>query len=215
MPVCKAIAQTEGVYFITFTCTDWLPLFKICNAYEAVYKWFDNLKAQGHYIVGYVIMPSHVHTIIAFSNTGKNLNTTVSNGKRFIAYELVKRLKEKNRTLILNELNSDLNNTEKKESKIHGVFETSFDWKECRTEKFYSTKVELHSLESCKANKFAELPEQYIDSSAKFYITDKQGVYPVTSFMELSDIDLIKDRETNVLGTHKARSKRHCGERKL
>jgi hypothetical protein len=33
-------------------------------------------------------------------------------------------------------LNNNLNNTEKKEGKIHGVFETSFDWKECRTEKF-------------------------------------------------------------------------------
>jgi len=86
-------------------------------------------------------MPSHVHAIIAFSNTGKSINTTVSNGKRFIAYDLVKRLKEKNSNLILNELNNELNNTEKKEGKIHSVFETSFDWKECRTEKFIQQKL--------------------------------------------------------------------------
>jgi hypothetical protein len=36
-----------------------------------------------------------------------------------------------NRSLILNELNNDLNNTEKREGKIHGVFQTSFDWKAC------------------------------------------------------------------------------------
>jgi len=192
MPVRKSITETEGVYFITFTCTNWLPLFKICNAYHAVYKWFDHLIEQGHYIIGYVIMPSHVHAIIAFTNTGKSINTIVSNGKRFIAYDLVKRLKEMNSNLILNELNNDLNNTEKKEGKIHGVFETSFDWKECRTEKFIQQKLNYIHWNPCKGNKLVELPEQYIHSSAKFYITGEQGIYAVTSFIELRDIDLTK-----------------------
>ena len=192
MPVRKSITETEGVYFITFTCTNWLPLFKICNAYHAVYKWFDHLIEQGHYIIGYVIMPSHVHAIIAFTNTGTSINTIVSNGKRFIAYDLVKRLKEMNSNLILNELNNDLNNTEKKEGKIHGVFETSFDWKECRTEKFIQQKLNYIHWNPCKGNKLVELPEQYIHSSAKFYITGEQGIYAVTSFMELRDIDLTK-----------------------
>lgn len=75
----------------------------------------------------YVIMPSHVHTIIAFSNTGKSINTIVSNGKRFIVYDLVKRLQQQNSHLILSELSSSLNNTERKEGKLHNVFETSFD----------------------------------------------------------------------------------------
>ena len=192
MPVRKSITETEGVYFITFTCTNWLPLFKICNAYHAVYKWFDHLIEQGHYIIGYVIMPSHVHAIIAFTNTGKSINIIVSNEKRFIAYDLVKRLKEMNSNLILNELNNDLNNTEKKEGKIPGVFETSFDWKECRTEKFIQQKLNYIHWNPCKGNKLVELPEQYIHSSAKFYITGEQGIYAVTSFMELRDIDLTK-----------------------
>ena len=192
MPVRKAITETEGVYFITFTCTNWLPLFKICNAYNAVYTWFNNLKQNGHYIIGYVIMPGHVHAIIAFYNTGKSINTTVSNGKRFIAYDLVKQLKENNSTLILSELNNDLNNTEKKEGKIYGVFETSFDWKECRTQKFIQQKLNYIHWNPCKGNKIVELPEQYIHSSAKFYVDGVQGICPVTSFMELRDIDLTK-----------------------
>ena len=93
-------------------------------------------------------MPSHVHAIIAFSNTGKTINSIVSNGKRFLAYDLVKRLQAKSNTLILNELNIRLNNTERKEGKLHAVFETSFDWKECRTEKFISAKAGLYALES-------------------------------------------------------------------
>ena len=142
MPVRKAIAEKDGVYFTTFTCNNWLPLFKLCNAYDAVYTWFNHLKQQGHYIIGYVIMPSHIHAIIAFSNTGKIINSIISNGKRFIAYDLVKKLTEQHQHLILQELSNSLNNTERKEGKLHNVFETSFDWKECRTEKFIQQKLD-------------------------------------------------------------------------
>ena len=190
MPVRKAIAEKDGVYFITFTCTNWLPLFKICNAYDVVYNWFNNLQTQSHYIIGYVIMSSHVHAIIAFSNTGKSINTIISNGKRFIAYDLIKRLQQQNSSLILSELSSSLNNTEKKEGKLHSVFETSFDWKECRTEKFIQQKLDYIHFNPCKGNKLVELPEQYEHSSGKYYYTGEQGIYPVTSFMELRDIDL-------------------------
>jgi len=53
-----------------------------------VYNWFDHLKGKGHFISGYVIMPNHIHTLIAFRNTGQAINTIVGNGKRFIAYEI-------------------------------------------------------------------------------------------------------------------------------
>jgi len=194
MPVRKAIAEKDGVYFITFTCNSWLPLFKICNAYDTVYTWFNHLKQQAHYIVGYIIMPSHVHAIIAFSNKDKTINSIVSNGKRFIAYDLIKRLQEQNSKLILNELSASLNNTERKEGKLHNVFETSFDWKECRTEKFIQQKLDYIHYNPCKGKQLVELPEQYQYSSAKFYLTGEHGIYPVTNFMELRDIDLTRLR---------------------
>lgn len=193
MPVRKAIPKKDGVYFITFTCVNWLPLFKICNAYDAMYNWFNHLKQNHHYIIGYVIMPSHVHAIIAFSNTGKSINTIVSNGKRFIAYDLINRLQQQNSHLILGELSSSLNSTEIKEGKLHNVFETSFDWKECRTEKFIQQKLDYIHMNPCKVG-LIELPEQYEHSSAKYYFTSEKGIYPVTNFMELRDIDLTASR---------------------
>ena len=68
----------------------------MCNAYLLVYKWFDVLKAQGHYIFGYVVMPHHAHAVIAF-NAAKSTNTIIGNGKRFMAYELVTLLQQQNR----------------------------------------------------------------------------------------------------------------------
>jgi REP element-mobilizing transposase RayT len=84
MSVRKQIQESNGIYFITFTCARWLHLFDICQSYGVVYNWFDYLKSQGHYIVGYVIMPNHVHVIIGFANTGISINKAVGNGKRFL-----------------------------------------------------------------------------------------------------------------------------------
>lgn len=56
-------------------------LFDITNSYDLVYKWFDYLKDNGHYVIGYVIMPNHLHAVIGFRNTGKSINTIVGNAK--------------------------------------------------------------------------------------------------------------------------------------
>ena len=92
MALRTAIEQTEGLYFITFTCCHWLPLFEITNGYDTVYKWFDYLKSKNHYIKAYVIMPNHLHILMDFSDSLKSINSIVSNGKRFMAYELIRRL---------------------------------------------------------------------------------------------------------------------------
>ena len=117
MSVRKQISEVNCVYFITFTCARWLSLFDITNGYDAVYKWFDYLKEKGHYIVGYVIMPNHLHALIAFSKTDQSINTIIGNGKRFMAYELVKRLKEMNKEDILDQLSGWVNKTDRLRNK--------------------------------------------------------------------------------------------------
>jgi REP element-mobilizing transposase RayT len=84
------IHETDGIFFITITCYKWIPLIQITNTYNAVYKWFNYLKEKGHYIAGYVIMPNHIHALLAFSKTDKNINKIIGNGKRFLAYEIIK-----------------------------------------------------------------------------------------------------------------------------
>ena len=191
MPVRKTIPEKDGVYFITFTCAYWLKLFAITNGYSVIYTWFDVLRQNGHYIIGYTIMPNHVHAIIAFHNTGKTINSIVGNGKRFMAYDLTARLEKQQCSGILQQMEKWVNNTQKSDNKKHEVFEPSFDWKECRTERFIIQKLNYIHNNPCVA-RLCVLPEAYKHSSARFYITGEQGIYPVTSFMELRDIDLTK-----------------------
>jgi REP element-mobilizing transposase RayT len=73
------------MYFCTFTCYNWLHLFDITNAYDLVYKWFDELKKNNHEVIAYVMMPNHFHAILYFPQTGYDLNKIIGNGKRLIA----------------------------------------------------------------------------------------------------------------------------------
>jgi REP element-mobilizing transposase RayT len=189
MSVRRKIEESDGVFFITFTCARWLPLFAMTTGYDAVYKWFDYLKQNGHYIVGYVVMPSHVHALIAFSRTKTSINTIIGNGKRFMAYELVKLLNQQQRNDILEQLSAWVNETQKLQNKKHEVFEPSSDKKECYSLRFMEQKVNYIHYNPCKEG-LAKLPEDYAHSSAKYYFTGKQGVYPVITYMELQDIDL-------------------------
>jgi REP element-mobilizing transposase RayT len=101
------IENKDRLYFLTFTCAKWINLFEITQSYDLVYNWFDILVKNGNKIYAYVIMPNHVHVIIAFKNTeNKSIDTIVGNGKRFMAYEIVKRLKEKGETILLQDLSN-------------------------------------------------------------------------------------------------------------
>lgn len=51
MPVKRAITEKDGIYFITFTCCEWIPLIALTKSYDVVYKWFDHLKKSNHYFL--------------------------------------------------------------------------------------------------------------------------------------------------------------------
>ena len=196
MPVKQTIPYNSGTFFITFTCNKWLPLISKTNGYDIVYNWFDYLKGKGHYINGYVIMPNHVHAVISFINTGQSINTIVGNGKRFMAYELIKRLKHNNETEILGLLSSNIETKRKENNKQHNVWELSFDWKECMTSAFTCQKLDYIHLNPCIGKwHLADAPVDYLHSSAKYYLTGEQGLYTVTNFMEMNDVDFKDDEQ--------------------
>ncbi|MDB5247461.1 MAG: hypothetical protein JWQ40_1855, partial [Segetibacter sp.] len=69
---------------------------------------------------------NHVHCILFFPNEDYDLNKTVGNGKRFMAYELIKRLQEKGLTKILLQLKEGLTERDVARNQKHKVFEALF-----------------------------------------------------------------------------------------
>jgi REP element-mobilizing transposase RayT len=209
MPVKQNIPFSEGIFSITFTCSNWLPLLGKVNGYNIVYKWFDYLKSKGHYIIGFVIMPNHVHAVIGFRRTFQSINAIIGNGKRFMAYEIITRLEEHKETDLLNQLSSSVETARKEKMKLHNVWELSFDWKKCETTDFVIQKLDYFHINPCKGKwNLCESPVDYVHSSAKFYITGEQGVYEITGYTEVLNIDLTVMREDSTLNDATSRPPR-------
>jgi REP element-mobilizing transposase RayT len=115
MPVRFQHDQNQNsFYFITFTCYKWLQLFDTASADDTVYKWFDHLYKSNIYVTGYVIMPNHIHVLLYFPNMPKPLTTVVGNAKRFMAYEIIKRLEERKENNLLDLLHGGVKKREAK-----------------------------------------------------------------------------------------------------
>jgi REP element-mobilizing transposase RayT len=186
MPVRKDIPYNEGMFFITFTCYKWLHLFEETKSYDLVYGWFDYLEKQNHRMAGYVIMPNHIHALIDFSATTKKINTIIGNGKRFMAYEIIKRLESSGRADMLSLLEKAVTTRSKDRGKLHEVWEESFDWKICETAEFaYQKLLYIHNNPCNGKWNLAEDITKYEHSSARYYITGKHAGFIVT------DIDTI------------------------
>jgi len=168
MSVKQEITQTDGIYFITMTSYNWLHLFEISSSYSAVYDWFKYLKHKRHPITGYVIMPNHLHELIGFSNSGKNINRIIGDGKRFMSYDIVNKLKKQKNEIVLDQLSKAVNRSDKKRGKLHEVFEPSFDIKECFSKKFIIQKLNyIHNNPCCGKWNLADCPENYLMQKSK------------------------------------------------
>jgi REP element-mobilizing transposase RayT len=147
-----------------------MHLFGLTNSYDLVYSWFDILKKDKIEVVGYVIMPNHVHCILYFPEAGFNLNKILSNGKRFMAYEIVNRLEVANDNKTLKILQDALTEREKKKKQLHKVFKDSFDAKAIFSDKFLIQKLNyIHYNPVTGKWKLAKDFVSYEHSSASFY----------------------------------------------
>ena len=147
-----------------------MRLFEITNGYDLVYTWFNILKKDAIEVVGYVIMPNHVHCILHFPIAGFNLDKILSNGKRFMAYEFVNRLEIINDMNTLTILQNALTERERKKKQLHKVFKDSFDAKPIFSEKFLLQKLNYIHYNPVKGKwNLAKDFVSYAHSSASFY----------------------------------------------
>jgi REP element-mobilizing transposase RayT len=179
------LVKQRGVYFITFTCFNWFPLIEMTNGYDLVYNFFDVMKENGSDVLGYVIMPNHVHLLLHYINTKQSLNTIIGNGKRFIGYDIVKRLEEKGEVILLNQMKEAVTANDRQRNKKHELWQGSFDVKECRTEKFILQKlIYIHNNPCTERWQLAEKPVDFPHSSARFYDGDGSG-YKVKDYLDV------------------------------
>jgi len=131
-------------------------------------------------------MPNHLHLLLHYAGGKRSLNFEIGEAKRFIAYEIINRLKDAQEHSLLNELSCAVQIKDKTRGKRHDVWKDSFDWKECRTEKSIMQKLQYIHNNPCNGKwKLADDPLHYPHSSASFYISGKQGSFAVKDYREI------------------------------
>ncbi|HMP87591.1 MAG TPA: hypothetical protein PKE63_09960 [Lacibacter sp.] len=101
-----------------------------------------------------------------------SLQVLVGNGKRFLAYEIISRLKQLNEWKLLNELSQYVSSNECKKGQKHKVFEPGFDARLCESSFMVNQKIDYihYNPVSGKWN-LADNYNEYMYSSASFYET--------------------------------------------
>lgn len=187
MSVKKEQPEKNKIYFCTFTCYNWISLFQLTSLYDHIYKWFNyiNEKYQNK-IIGFVIMPNHIHLLIYVSENSITINKLIGNGKRFMAYEIVKRLTTQKNYDVLNRLKKNINIRDSKNGKLHHVFTPSFDCKLCFNDKMIIEKLNyIHNNPISKKWSLTENAIDYKHSSARFYEIESREEYPITHYRDI------------------------------
>ncbi|MGK7389980.1 MAG: transposase [Candidatus Cyclobacteriaceae bacterium M2_1C_046] len=178
--------ETGKVYFCTITCFKWLSLFELAN-YDAVYSWFNYLENKDQCkILGYVIMPNHLHVLLYYNNPQRSVNKIIGEGKRFMAYAIVKQLKKMDVTNIIATLKNGVSPLESRNGKLHNVFQHHSDIKLCYSKNIIEQKLDdIHRNPVTGKWNLSENFVEYIHSSASFYELGEQKIFPVTHYLNI------------------------------
>jgi len=104
----------------------------------------------------------------------KTINQILANGKRFIAYDIIKGLEQQQKESILQELFHSTSEKAKISGKKHRVFKTSSDIKEVLSLEMLITKLEYIHRNPCQGRwSLAGDYTKYHYSSARFYELEK------------------------------------------
>lgn len=187
MAVRTIIEDDDKLFYVTFTCYEWLPLIEKTNSYDLVYKWFKYLKSKGIEVMGYVIMPNHIHCVLNFPEKGFSLNKVIGNAKRFMAYEIVRRLSVLGEQELLKGLHNSLTESRVQKGQHHSVFKNSFDAKAIRSEKFLDQKLRYMHLNPVRGiYSLVEDWREYEHSSAGFYEYGVSNYFDPVHYFELA-----------------------------
>ncbi|WP_420580096.1 transposase [Reichenbachiella sp.] len=185
MPTHLNHIERDTFFFITFTCYKWLNLFAETNIYDYLPFWFEKLRKKGCNLCGYVIMPNHFHLLLHVNSEVKNLSLVIAESKRFLAYEIVKRLKENGKVRLLDVLKAGVTAKEKEKGKKHQVFRLSFDAKPIDSSEVGRVLDYIHLNPVSKKWRIVEDYTDYPHSSAGFYECGKKAKYSLVDFREL------------------------------
>ena len=166
-------------FFVTTTCIHWKKLIHLANAYDIL---IDSLKFVNEKyktdILGYVLMPNHIHLIVYFKKCNE-LSNYMRDFKKFTSTKIRQRIDEAGHTKLLNELRNNAPN------RAFQVWKDRFDDLYLKNRTLLETKLNYIHMNPLQEHwDLAKHPTDYKWSSAEFYENGKQNKLQVVHYLE-------------------------------
>ena len=165
----------QPVRFITTTFKDWKVILHNDTYFNIICESLDFVcKKYIVDIIGYVLMPNHIHLVNVFSKP-ETVSGFMRDFKKFTSGEIRRQLFKDNNIELLNELKVGKNK--------YKIWMDRFDDYALRDVHSVHTKINyIHQNPVRKG--LVERPEDYIYSSAGFYLNQSEGKIKVAPFID-------------------------------
>lgn len=175
--------QPEHLYFVTTKAAGYAYVFQRDVMKRLLTDSFDCFRTQKRLrLFCFVIMPNHFHCIAQFS-VDDPLADVLRDFKRQTADRLIRHLKAEGNQKALDELTAKVKRPEKQAYK---VWEDGYNAKDVFSQDFLLQKMEYIHNNPCQPHwELSATPEEYIWSSARFYLTDAPCVIPIDDVRKL------------------------------
>ena len=95
------ITEKEGIYFVTSTIVEWMPVFTSQKYCDIIIESIKYCKVhKGLKLYAFVLMDNHIHLIVK----APELSDTLASFKKFTAKEIIDQLKQDSKQWLLSQL---------------------------------------------------------------------------------------------------------------
>lgn len=173
----------SNLYFITTTAVRRLHLFHRDVIKRLLVDTLDCMHLRGRFkLYAFVIMPNHVHLIIQ-CNAEDPFSDVMRDFKKHVADRLLRQLENEDNQPALARLAALVIRSKRQR---YVVWEEGYLAKAVFTPAFLRQKMNYTHSNPCQPHwLLAESPEDYIWSSARFYLNDTRAIIPVDNVWDV------------------------------
>ena len=171
----KVYSETTSFYYSTLSIVNWVPIFQAEPYFNIIIDSLTYCRIhKGLYLLGYIIMPSHLH-LITSNKIEYKLPDIIRDFKTYTSKRIRNQLEAENRLEFLKLFQKAAKGLKKQNFKIwqddyHPIALTSEKW-------LYQKMDYIHQNPVRKG--FVEYPEQWKYSSARNWLLDDDRVMTI------------------------------------
>jgi putative transposase len=164
------MTEENGIYFLTSTIVEWMPVFTSREYFEIVIDAFKFCRSHKNLkLYAYVILDNHFHLVVS----GSNLSAIIQSLKRHTSKQIIQLLQTQNKKWLLSQL--AFYKKKYKSESTHQVWQEGFHPELMQSEQMLLQKIKYIHHNPVKRG-YVERPEYWLYSSARNFILEDHSL---------------------------------------